>query len=298
MLLHIILLALSTTIWGFGFIATRLTFESYDPYWSHALRFIVASLLGLPFLLFQKSFTRKNTPWKEGFIGATFLTGTLLFQTLGLKYTTVAKSGFITTLYALFVPITMMIVYKKKFKTSFWFLVFMAIIGMAFLCNLEVKDLNGGDLLELICSFFASFHIIYIGIVAKRIPNPIEYNFIQNIFVGIQGLIIALLFVGKTDLTPLLNIQSKAFKGILFLSLISSMIAFSIQVIAQKKIPTHIAGLIFLLESPFAAWFAFIFLGEKLNFLNLIGAGLILLSVILVPILGREVTTSEKLSPD
>lgn len=298
MLGHSILLAISTTIWGFGFIATRLTFESYDPYWSHALRFILAGLFGLPFLFFFKTFFRKDTPWKEGFIGATFLTGTLLFQTIGLKYTTVAKSGFITTLYSFFVPLTMMVFYKKKFKPVFWGLVIMALIGMAFLCNLEVSDLNIGDFWVLICSIFASFHIIYIGEVASKIPNPIEYNFIQNLFVGIQGTIIALIYSRQVDLSPLTNIHSNAFKGLFFLSIISSMIAFSIQVIAQKKIPSHIASLIFLLESPFAAWFGFMIFDEKLSFLNLIGAGLILLSVILVPILGREVTASLKQSPE
>jgi drug/metabolite transporter (DMT)-like permease len=80
--------------------------------------------------------------------------------------------------------------------------------------------------------------------------------------------------------------------GMFFLSIISSLIAYSIQIHSQKKIPPHIAGLIFLSESPFAALFGFIFLNEKLNLINIFGAILILLSVLLVPILGREVTTS------
>ena len=291
MLFHSLLLAISTSIWGFGFVATRLTFESYDPYWAHAMRFVLAGLFGLPFLFYKKSFFRKDTPWKQGFIGASFLTGTLLFQTLGLNYTTVAKSGFITTLYSFFVPLTMMVIYQKKYNKSFWGLVIMALIGMALLCNLEVKNLNGGDLLVLICSLFASFHIIYIGLVASHVKSPIEYNFIQNLFVGLQGVLIALIMKGIPAIDPLFHFNSNTFKGLIFLSTISSMVAFSIQVIAQKKIPSHIASLIFLLESPFAAYFGFVWFGEKLNTMNLIGATLILISVLLVPVLGREVTT-------
>ncbi|MBP9682377.1 MAG: EamA family transporter, partial [Bacteriovorax sp.] len=60
MILNIFLLLLSTVIWGFGFIAARWTFMSYDPYWSTALRFILAGGLSLPFLLYKKSFWRKK----------------------------------------------------------------------------------------------------------------------------------------------------------------------------------------------------------------------------------------------
>ncbi len=294
MIWHALLLAISTSIWGFGFIASRLTFESYDPYWSNGLRFLIASLLGLPILFYLKSFDRKDTPWREGIIGGFFLTGTLLFQTIGLNYTTVAKSGFITTLYVFFVPLTMMLVYKKKYNNVFWLLVLIALVGMAFLCNLRFDDLNSGDFLVLICSLFASFHIIYVGKIAAHVKSPIEYNFIQNIFVAIFSIAIAFIVKGKVNLAPLMNIHSNTFKGIFFLSIISSMIAFSIQVIAQKKIPSHIASLIFLLESPFAAYFGWIYFNEQLNLMNLMGAGLIMLAVILVPILGREVTATVK----
>ncbi len=294
---YILILALSTIIWGFGFVATRLTLTSFDPYWAHALRFICAGIFCLPFLFYKKSFTRKNAPWKKGMIAASLLFATLIFQTIGLKYTTVAKSGFITTLYTLFVPIILMIVYHKKFRATFWILVFMALGGVALLCNLKFDDLNIGDLLMLFCSFFAALHIIYIGKIANSLSSPVEFNFIQTVIMGVMGFIIAYAVHGPVSIIPLLNIHTAAFKGMIFLSLISSVIAFSIQVICQQKIPPHIAGLIYLLESPFAAWFGFIYFGEILNHMNLFGASLVLLSVCLVPILGREVTTSISESP-
>ena len=99
-LLNIGLLLFSTGIWGYGFIATRWTLEGLDPYWSNSLRFGLAGLLSLPILLAKKSFTRKNHILKQSFISSLFLLGILLFQTIGLSLTTVAKSGFITTLYS------------------------------------------------------------------------------------------------------------------------------------------------------------------------------------------------------
>lgn len=286
---NILLLLFSTAIWGYGFIATRWTLQGLDPYWSNALRFGLAGLLSLPILLFKKSFTRKSNILKKSFISSLFLLGILLFQTIGLSMTTVAKSGFITTLYTLFIPITTMFIFGKKYRASFWFLIFMALIGMALMCNLEMQDINKGDLFTLLCSFCGAFHIIYVGHVANSIESPLEFNFLQNFFVGVLSLPIALIFSGPIALSGVLS-NEMVIKGLLFLSVVSSMISFTVQVVAQKKIPDHIAGLVFLMESPFAAFFGFIVLGEVLNGMNLVGAGLIILSVLLVPVLGREVT--------
>jgi drug/metabolite transporter (DMT)-like permease len=81
-------------------------------------------------------------------------------------------------------------------------------------------------------------------------------------------------------------------EGILFLGVISSMIAFTIQIVAQKKIPAHIAGLIFLMESPFAAVFGYFYFHEVLSVMNIVGAAMIMLAVLLVPILGKEVSAT------
>jgi len=291
---HIFLLALSSAIWGFGFIATRWTLTTYDSFWATALRFTLAATLSLPFLFYKKSFTRKNNILLKSAISSVFLLGTLLFQTWGLSYTTVAKSGFITTLYALLIPLITMLFAGKRYRSSFWMLILLSLVGMAFMCNLEVKDLNVGDFLTLLCSFSAAFHIMYISKVAAHIESPIEFNFLQNVFVAIFSLVLAFLLKGTVSLAPLLVYESPVVKGLLFLGIISSMISFSIQVVAQKKIPSHIAGLIFLMESPFAAVFGYFVFKESLNPLNIVGAILVMLSVILVPVLGREVTTPKK----
>ncbi|MGZ3807257.1 MAG: DMT family transporter [Bacteriovorax sp.] len=296
MIINIVLLSLSTTIWGFGFIAARWTFTSFDPFWSTALRFSLAASLSLPFLIYKKSFWRKKNILKKASISSIFLLGTLLFQTLGLNSTTVAKSGFITTLYSLFIPLFMMIFAHKRYRATFWLLIAMALVGMALMCNLEIKDLNFGDFLTLLCAVSGALHILYVGKVANAIESPVEFNFLQNVFVSLFSIVIALLFKGPVDLSPLKDIHSEAVRGLLFLGIMSSMIAFTIQVVAQKKIPAHIAGLIFLLESPFAALFGYFVFRELLSPMNLFGAGLIMLSVLLVPVLGREVTTPKKVS--
>lgn len=291
---HILLLLMATVIWGYGFVAAKFALDVYDPYWVNALRFSLAGGLSLPFLLWRKSFWRKKHILKEAFIGSIFLFGILIFQTIGLTKTSVAKSGFITTLYALLIPIISMIIFKTKFKRSFWMLIVLAMLGVAMMCDFEVNDLNTGDFLTFLCAISGAFHIIYIGKVANKIDSAVEFNFLQNFFTGIISLVTAFIVVGPVDITGLLTTNTKALEGLLFLGIISSMISFTAQVIAQKKIPDHIAGLIFLTESPFAALFGFLVLGETVSKLGLVGAGLIVTSVILVPILGRQVTAKVK----
>ncbi|NOT77662.1 MAG: DMT family transporter [Bacteriovoracaceae bacterium] len=293
MALNVLLLLTVTSIWGFGFIATRWSLSGLDPYWVNALRFSLAGLASLPFLFYKKSFTRKDNILKKSFISSIFLLGILLFQTIGLGLTTVAKSGFITTLYTFFIPIITIVLFKKKYRPTFWLLIFMAMSGMALMCNLEIKDLNLGDFFTFICSICAAFHIIYIGMVVNTIDSPIEFNFLQNFFVALLSIPIALFFKGMVNIDAVMA-SPDVLLGIFYLGIISSMISFTAQIIAQKKIPDHIAGLIFLTESPFAAFFGYMIFKEKLTEMNLYGAGLIILAVCLVPILGREVTASVK----
>ena len=294
MLLNLFLLVFATAIWGYGFVATRWTLVALDPYWANALRFAIAGIGSTPFLLYKKSFTRKDNILKKAFISSIFLLGILLFQTIGLSLTTVAKSGFITTLYTLFIPIITMVVFKKKYRPTFWLLILAAMVGMALMSNLEIKDLNQGDLYTLICAIFGALHIIYVGKIANQITSPVEFNFLQNFFVAIMSIIIAFVMKGSVDLSVLIDPTHKVLLGLLYLGIFSSMISFTAQIVAQKKIPDHIAGLIFLMEAPFAALFGYLVFNEVLTTLNLLGAFVILVSVLLVPVLGREVTAQLK----
>lgn len=290
--LQYFLLALSTLIWGFGFVAARLTFSAVDPIWSHALRFLVAAILSLPLLIYKKTFLKSWEYILKALLASGFLSATLLFQNIGLNYTTVARSGFITTLYTLFIPLLMMMFFKKRYHYVFWILTATAIFGMLLLCNLNFNDFNIGDLFTLVCAIFAAIHIIYIGEITQHIGSAVEFNFLQIFFVGIEATIIALVIKGPINIFTSLNGKATAVFGILFLGILSSMFAFTVQVIAQRKVKPHIAGLIFLLESPIAAFFGYLVFKESMSVTNIIGACLILISVILVPVLQNKMTTN------
>ena len=287
---NVLLLSFATTIWGIGFVATKWTLVLLDPFWSQSFRFLTAAILGLPFLFYKNTFFKKDSLLKEACVGGILISITLILQTIGLTHTTVAKSGFITTLYVLFIPIISTIMLKKKYKKHLWGLVLLSLVGMALLCNFKISEFNIGDKQTLVCSLVAALHILYIGQIAHKIKSPIEFNFLQNIVVAFFSVLTAIIFHKKMNASFLFDWQSRVFYGVLFLGVFSSMMAFSIQIVAQKKIPVHIAGLVFLLESPLAAFFGYLFLDEKLAMMNIVGAILILFSVLLVPFVPKEVT--------
>ena len=289
-MINIFFLLTTTLIWGFGFIATKWTFVHFDGFWSHALRFLLAGFFSIPFLIYKRSFHKPKLLLK-GYIASWWLFGALFFQTIGLYETTVAKSGFITTMYALFTPIFAMIFFKKKFHPLYWLLVFLSFAGVALLCNLRIDDFNRGDFWTLLCALSGAGHILYVEKVASDIENAVEFNFLQSLFMGLNSLVVVYLIRGGVDLTELFILDNlfkpSALTGLLYLSLLSSMVAFSLQIVAQKRIPSHIVSLVFLLESPIAAFFGYVLLGESLNTMNLIGCVLILSSVAFIPLVDK-----------
>ncbi len=286
--MKILLLVLATAIWGAGFMGTRWTMDVYSPVWSHSLRFIFAGLFIFPFILFNLS----KVNWRKAFILSVLLFIGLMLQTYGIKYTTLAKSGFITTFYALFTPVILGLYFKKKFTKGYWALVAVALVGMALLCELHWTGFNIGDAYTLLSALFFSLHIIAVDVYAKDEP-PILINSVQCFIMGIIGLVYGLIAEGIPDLAYIIpgNIQFNelVFYGFIILSLFSSLIAFSIQMIAQKDIPPHVVSLVFLMESIFASILGYYAFGETLSTKALIGAFLILSSVAsLKPLMDRK----------
>ena len=280
--MKILLLAMATCFWGLGFVGARWTFLSFDPLWSHGLRYIFAGLIALPLLAMRKGL-RLN---KEAIICGVLLSIGLQLQTIGIEQTTLAKSGFLTTFYAILTPLLGMIFLGQRYRLSYWLLVFVALVGVAFLCGLEISGLNKGDLYIIASALFFSVHIFAVDRFGQYLDS-MNFNFQQCVVMGIIGGATAWITSGPTDLSPLISPVAlqypSALMGFIILSILSSLIAFSVQIYAQKETPAHIVSLIFLLESVFSAFFGYLFFNETLDQNGLIGATLILVSVGLTP---------------
>ncbi|MCP4912895.1 MAG: DMT family transporter [Oligoflexia bacterium] len=293
-MLKLSLLILATFIWGAGFVGTRWTLIDFGPVWSNGLRFVFAAIFGIFITLFLS--TKRKIPLKELFYsrnalycGATLWLA-LQLQTIGIGLTTLSKSGFLTTFYALFTPIICLVWFKQTFRKSFWALLGLSLIGVAFLCELEFSNINTGDLFILMSALFFSFHIILIDRFCSEVDSFV-FNLQQIYIVALISIPFGFIFEGIPNISVLTSVKAlqlgSSLWGFIILSIFSSIIAFSIQVYAQKGIKAHIVGMVFLMESVFSSFFGYLLFNEKLSPLMIFGCVLILIAVGLIPVVLR-----------
>lgn len=272
----IVELVAASTIWGFSFIAVRWSLDGMAALWIVALRFLIAFALTMPVLLSipgaRAGLTRKQL-WLALLPGL-LLCSALVLQTFGLRFTTATNSGFITCLYVLFVPPLARVVLKQPLSLAHASLVLVALVGTALICNLQSLVLNVGDLLTLACAVASAGHIVAIGRIAKHLRSPFAFNALQSVVAGCA----ALTFAVALEPFPTWPMPAHALYGFAFVAVVSTILAFLMQVRAQRVLSTPLASILFLLESPFAALGAFFLLGERLGVLQWSGAALILVA--------------------
>ncbi len=269
-------MTLAGILWGFGFIGTVWALKFLSPSAVLFYRFIIAfsgGLLVLWFLRTPRANLREEA--KLAVIPGFVLWLCLLFQTAGLQHTTATNSTFITTLYVVLVPILRSLTKQERLHWQHWTCVALALGGTALIVQIQkVSTLNWGDLLTLICALFAALHILSVGQKALQTKNDFAFNTFQSFWVGV----LALVSFPFTSRWQLENLDAEAWIGLFSLGLGSSMIAFFLQVRAQKELSPSTVSLLFLLESPASCFFAFLLLNERLDAWQWLGAGLILLS--------------------
>lgn len=274
-------LLFAAVFWGFGFIAVLWCLKEIGPSEITFMRMMIGFSIGA---LLQVLF-RSRLEWKSAlslsFWPAVFLTGTLIFQTFGLQYTTATKSGFITTLYVVMVPVIDALWQRHRIGSQTWGLVVLALIGTSLIMKLEFNSLNVGDLLTLVCAVFASMHIIAVGKMSTKTRHPFLFNTMQSFWVAL----LVLPLIKPNHLVPkmmdFLSWSPKAIIGLLSLALGSTVFAFYLQVRAQAHLSATVSSILFLLESPFAMIFAVFLLGESLTNMEAVGATLIFIAAFL-----------------
>ncbi len=263
----------AAAIWGSTFFIVKESLNSIDPVVMVGYRFSIAALILAIFLKFKKK--ELFTNFKEGFILGFLLWSLYIPQTIGLGYTSASNSGFITGLFIVFVPLFTFLFHKKLPSLLKNIAIMFSLIGLWFLTG-GLKDANFGDLITLITAVFYAAHLFTADLFVKKEIDPIVLSFQQFFWVGILSLFTALTF----DL-PFEILTSKVVWIILFLAFLPTLMAFVIQLIAQKFTSPIKVSLIFALEPVFAAIFAWTLGGETFVLQNAFGGLLIFLGMIL-----------------
>lgn len=277
-----IILMITALIWGTSFVAQSVGMDYVGPFTFITVRYIIGGLFLIPCIyLFDR--INKNTintyHDKKVLITGGVLCGIVLFaassfQQIGIKYTTVGKSGFITALYIIIVPIIGLL-FKKRVSAKVWISVAVSIVGLYLLCINESFSISRGDFLVLICAFCFSIHILIIDKYSS-IVDAVRMSCIQFFVAGFLG-IIPMIFFEDPQIKNILS----AYSPILYAGIMSSGVAYTFQIIGQKYTSPVLATLIMSLESVFAVLSGWIILGEILSLKEFIGCCLVFIAIIL-----------------
>lgn len=267
-----LILLLVSFLWGGAFVAQRLAGLSASVYFFNAARFALACLLLLPFIRLR-SVERAAVPWM-------LLAGVVLFlasalQQAGLKTTTAANAGFITSLYVVFVPLGLFLLWREQPSLLTLLALPLALGGAYLLSTGGHFQVQRGDVLELLGAFFWAFHVVLLGKMAYRY-EVLSFSAGQLMVGAVLNLIAAVLWERwqVSALLPWLG-------AVAYTAVFSLGIGYTLQIWAQRHTPPGDAALILSLEAVFAALAGWIFLGEALLPLQIVGALLILLAVLL-----------------
>ncbi len=288
-----LLLLLGTASWGISYVGTRWASQAFDPNAIVFVRFALSSIVFLPLLFFNKIGEIKKQLSYGPILCGVILMISIQLQITGLQYTSVAKSSFLTAMFAFFTPLLVVIIDKKKLEAGFWPLLTLALFGIFLMCDLDFNSLNKGDTYTIACAFFCALHIYLVGKFASN-SHPLYFVLLQNITITFVSLVQGLVFYPFPDFTILLQDSTYAWgqagSALAILTFVCTILPFTIQVYAQRKVPSHIASMIFLMESPFAAMFGYFFLSERITTTALTGAVLIICAISFLPYASRLIS--------
>lgn len=290
-----ILLIIVAIIWGTGFVAQGVAATYQVAYLFNGVSFMLAALILIPFIpktilateSTEKKEKKKNSQrslwlpkipkqqWKWMFIAGAILFFATAFQQVGLFYTKVANAGFLTSLYVVFTPFLLWILFREKPHWVDMLAVVLAGAGAYFLSTAGRFEVQRGDALEVIGSAFWALHVVVLGRFASKFES-VSFAAGHFFISGSLNFLCGLAFEDVSQLTALPLVGA-----ILFRASISVGIGYTLQVWGQKHTPPTDAALILSLEAVFAALAGWLVLSQTLQPIQSLGCIVIFVAVLL-----------------
>ena len=286
-----LILLLTSFIWGTSFIAQSKGVELISPMAFNGIRSLLGAVVLIP-VIFALDFGKKKkgiqiqktdkTLFLGGIVCGICLCVASTLQTAGMVYTSPGKSGFITALYMMIVPIIGLFCGKKT-QPIIWLSVAIAIIGLYLMCIDSSLVLNKGDVLTFLCAIVFAFHILAIDYFSPKV-DCVKLSALQFFICGLINLICVFLFE-EPQLEPILN----CWLSIGYSGIFSCGVAYTLQIVGQKYTDPTSASILMSLESVFATLTTVILValgwnltGGQLTAREILGCVLMFLAIILV----------------
>ena len=277
-----LLMLIAAAIWGFAFVAQREGMETMGPFLFSGVRFLIGVVALSPVVWYLSKKPQQNHKAEvstkkllfAGTIAGLLLFGGISCQQVGLQYTTAGKAGFITGLYIFFVPLIGLFLGQRT-GSGTWLGATIALFGLYLLSIKEDFTIAEGDLLQLICAVFFATHVLAIGYLAKRM-DTLKLALVQYLVCGVISLLIAIAIeMISWDMIVATTIP------LLYAGVMSTGIAYTLQVVAQQHAHSSHAAIILSLEGAFAVLGGWLILDEHLPARGLLGCALMLTGMFL-----------------
>ena len=216
----------------------------------------------------------RNTALLGGLACGFFLFAASAAQQIGIAYTTTAKSGFLTAMYVVIVPI-IYAVFRKKGHWKIWTSMLLAVAGLYLLCMKESLSLGRGDLLTLLCALLFSFQIMCVSHFVGKV-GAVRLTLIQFFFEAVFATVCAMLFEHPTR-----EGMMSALLAILYAGVMSSGAGYTLQTAGQALVNPAVASIAMAMESVFSAFTGWIVLGQTLSVREILGCAVMLSAIIL-----------------
>ncbi len=293
---------LAAFIWGTAFVAQSVGAEYVEPFTFNAARSAVAFVFLLVLCAalnirrkrdFDRAAEERPGARRDLIVGGiccgAALTVAVNLQQKGLETTTSGKAGFITALYIVIVPIAGIFL-KKKAPRAIWISVALAVVGLYCLCITEEFTITSGDFYILLCAFCFTAHILVIDHFTQRVDG-VALSCVQFLVVTVLSAVGML----ATE-SPTLEALRLCAGPILYTGVLSSGVAYTLQILAQKDSNPTVVSLLLSLESVFATLAGAVVLGDRMSGKEYFGCILMLVAVVLaqLPSVGKKRETAKK----
>ena len=287
-----LLLILSTMIWGCGLVAQKSGMDYLGPFWFTAIRCTLGGISLLPLVYIsgkrrtestdsdsagasEKRKADRKTTAKASVICGLALSALIIFQQVGISYTSVGKAGFITALYIIITPLLESFM-GKRISRYIWISVVIALIGLSMLTlSGGIEKLTLGDFLMLCGAFANSVQILAIDKWVRKVDS-VKLSCYQFLVVGLVNLPLALIFE-----TISLEAITAGAVPILYAGIFSCGIGYTLQAIGQQYTPPSQTSLILSLETVFTLFAGMLFLHEVLTVCEYIGCAVMFAAIII-----------------
>lgn len=280
-----VLLLITAIIWGVAFVAQDVGMEYWSPFTFNGIRSLIGAAVLLPFIFIRDKKKGENrcrwtnpTLIKGGVLCGLALCIATSFQQYGIMLSdeSAGKAGFITAFYIVLVPIAGIFI-KKKCPVNAWIAAVLAAVGLYILCIPKGAGftVEFADMLVFVCALVFTVQILVIDHYSPKVDG-VKMACIQFLTMGVISCIAA--FVTNSWSV---SFEGEAWVSLLYAGVLSSGVAYTLQIVAQKHLNPTVASLIMSLEACVSVIAAWIILGDAMSGRQISGCVIMFLAIVL-----------------